>query len=160
MGKWWILQLLPSRDFLSVETSIIMVLSGQYAVVLWIVGLYNNLTRRLASACPSSYLSEEVKSPLPGAEIGQIQGNVRRNDAHQRNVGKIQSFGYHLRAYENIDLAVLECVQNSPMSASAGGGVGVHPVYSRFRKGFPRLFLDLLGSGPEVAYISAVADGA
>ena len=46
-----------------------MILGGDDAVVLRVIGLYDNFALRLTPAGSASHLREEVEGALPGAEI-------------------------------------------------------------------------------------------
>ena len=61
-------------------------------------------------------------------------------------MGKIQSFGHHLRAHQDVELAVCKCPDESLVAVAAAGGVGVHAGHSGIGEMFRQLFLNAFGA--------------
>ena len=68
------------------------------------VSLDNHFAFQLAAPGSSCDLGEELKGPLAGPDIRNMETNVSVQDSYQRHIRKVQSFGNHLGADENIDL--------------------------------------------------------
>ena len=71
----------------------------------WRVSLHENFSRRFAASSASGDLREKLKGAFACAEIWQMQREIGINDSDQRYVRKMQPFGDHLRADEDVDLA-------------------------------------------------------
>ena len=69
------------------------------------VSLDENFAGCLAAASASGHLCEKLESAFAGAEIGQMQGEIGVDDTDKRYVREMQTFGDHLCADENVDLA-------------------------------------------------------
>src|SRR6266478_4453157 len=98
------------------------------------VGLNKNLARCFAATRPSGDLSEQLKSPLTGAEIGKMQCQVGVDDSDQGHVREMQAFGDHLRTDEDVDLAGAKISKGVAISFLTGHGIGVHPAHVCFWK--------------------------
>ena len=73
-------------------------------IVLWRIGLNDNLPPQSTTPCPAGNLTQQLKSPFPGTEIRQVQRRVSTNYPDQGNQWQIQSLGNHLRANQNVSL--------------------------------------------------------
>ena len=62
------------------------------------VRLDDHLAGEGPSARSTRDLSQQLKCPLAGPKVGEVQSRVRGDDTHERNARKIQSLGHHLRA--------------------------------------------------------------
>src|SRR5207237_7824672 len=60
------------------------------------VRLDENFARRFTATGPARDLGEQLKSSLARAEIRKMQRQVGVDDADQRHVWKMQTFGNHL----------------------------------------------------------------
>src|SRR5262249_51291800 len=69
------------------------------------VGLHEDFARCLAASSASGDLCEKLERAFASAEVGQMQREIGVDDADQRYVWKMQAFGDHLGADQNIDLA-------------------------------------------------------
>src|SRR5438270_13915904 len=69
------------------------------------VSLHKNFARRFAAADAPGDLREKMERSFACSEIGQMQSQISVDDSDQRHVRKMQTFGDHLRAHQNVDLA-------------------------------------------------------
>src|SRR5947209_6973680 len=69
------------------------------------VSLHKHFARRFAASSASGHLGEKLKSALACAEIRQMQGQIGVDNSDERYVRKVQTFGNHLRADQDVDLA-------------------------------------------------------
>src|SRR5256885_6543044 len=90
------------------------------------VGLDENLTGRFAAASPARHLREQLKCAFAGAKIRQMEREIGIDNPDQRHVWKMQTFGNHLRADEDVDLAGAKIPQRFAISVLARHRIGVH----------------------------------
>ena len=72
------------------------------------VGLDEDLAWQLAATGATGDLGEELKDALGRAEVGQAEGEVRADDADQRNAVDVMTLGDHLGADQQVDLASVQ----------------------------------------------------
>jgi len=84
-----------------------------------------------AAAGPPGHLRDQLKRPLGGAEVGQVQRRVGIDHADERDVRKIQSLGDHLRPQQDADRAVAKPLERLAVRAGVAHRVGVHPQASK-----------------------------
>ena len=70
------------------------------------------------------------------------------------------SFGDHLRAQQNIDIAAMHGVEGLLRAALASRGVGVDPQYTRFGEQGLQIFFDTLSAATQWLQIDIAAGGA
>ncbi len=117
---------------------------GDWGVKVWIMTSPERSPRPARPAtCVRSW---KVRSPCTG--IRDVEPQVRVQYAYQRHVGKIQTFGDHLGAQENIYLMGAKLVQNGPDGVFPPGHVRIHARDTRRRESAAQEFLHLLGSVP------------
>jgi hypothetical protein len=61
-------------------------------------GLNEYSSGPVAASGAARDLRQQLKGAFRRAKVGHIERAVGGNDTHQRDVGKIESFGHHLRA--------------------------------------------------------------
>ena len=93
-------------------------------------GLHQHPAALRPAAGPARHLRDQLERPFGGAEIGQVQGRVGIDHPDQRDVGKIQPLGDHLRAQQDADLARAKRRQRPLVAAVGLHRVGVHPQAS------------------------------
>ncbi len=111
--------------------------------------LEDHLARLVPPTRPTRYLGQQLKGPLAGTKIREIEGQVGTDHPHQGNARKIVSLGNHLGADENVDPAVLQVFQKVHNRPFTGHGVPVHAGHPGIRKQLFHGFLDLFGSHAE-----------
>src|SRR5687768_5457590 len=89
--------------------------------------LDNHFPREITTARTTGHLRQKLERALTRAEIRNMQTKIRVENAHQRDVGKMQSLGDHLRANEDIDLVRLEGVQRVPQRVIATHCIRIDP---------------------------------
>ena len=114
-----------------VERRIVLPARELDAVVVRIQRLDDRLARLLAAAGAAGDLREQLERPLGGAEVGQAEADVGRHDADQRHARKVVALGDHLRADEDVDLAVAEPREQRGERALAPDGVAIEPRDAR-----------------------------
>ena len=75
-----------------------------------------------------------------------MQAEVGINNADQGHVREVQSFGDHLGADEDVDLAGTEVAEDAAVILLALEGVGVHALDSRVGEKLREGVLDALGA--------------
>ena len=125
-----------------------------------VIGLHDHLSRHVRPAGTARHLGDQLEGALHAAVVRQVQRQVRRNDAHQRHVGKIQALGDHLGAHQHIGFAAAKAPEDAGMGVLFPGGVHVHAKYPGVGKQPPDLLLDLLGACAEVLDVTTAALGA
>ena len=97
-------------------------------------GLNQHDSGRLAASGAAGGLRQELEGSLGGAEIGEAQADVGVHDAHQRDVGNVVTLGDHLRADQDVVIALAEAGQDGFVVALAADGIAVQPRDAGFRK--------------------------
>ncbi len=95
--------------------------------MLRLVRLQDHVPPEQPASSSTGNLTENLKGSLRRPVVGQVQANIRQNDAHQRNQGQIQPFGHHLRANQKVGLVCGKAAQDCIMRAFAPGRVPVPP---------------------------------
>ncbi len=70
-----------------------------------VVGLDEHAPGPLPAPGPPRDLHQQLRHAFGGAEVGAEQSPVRIQNPHQGDIGKMVSFGEHLRAYEDVRAA-------------------------------------------------------
>ena len=76
-----------------------------------------------------------MEGALGGAEVGQAEGAVGTDYAHQRDAVHVVSLGDHLGADEQVDFAGLKLAQHALEVGVAAHGVAVHASDARGGEG-------------------------
>src|SRR5947208_15944363 len=71
-------------------------------------------------------LTEQLKTALRRPKVRQVDADVRVHDADQSHVGEVESLRDHLRAEQDVDVAVRNAVEYVGVCPLPGGGVDVH----------------------------------
>ena len=124
----------------------------RYAVVLRAIGLQEHVSGAFASSGPPGNLGQQLKQALGRPEVGHRQAGVGGHHPDQRDIGVIVTFGNHLGADQDVDVAVAQSTQNALMRRLGTSGVAVHAGQPRFGKQRAQHRFDLLGAeavGPQ-----------
>ena len=81
--------------------------------------------RPVAAAGAADRLGQQLVRPLGGALVGQVQRDVGRHDADQRDLRHVEALGDERRADEHVDLAGRERVDDARRLALALDDVAV-----------------------------------
>ena len=110
-------------------------------------GLHKNLAFHVPATGPTGNLRQQLKGAFPGAKIRLVQGHIGINDAHQRHVGKMQSFRDHLGAEQDVNFAHPEIAQHATVIVLAFHGIGIHAPDRCLRKELSQDLLHFLSAG-------------
>ena len=126
-------QRLSHFNFIAVKRLVILGGGGLNHTVFRRIGLNHRPTRLIPPAAAPHRLGQQRKSPLPRPKIAAVQRKVCIQHAGQRDVFKIQSFGDHLRAQQNLGLPGPKGFQQLFMGNALRRGVRVHTddLYAR-----------------------------
>ena len=75
----------------------------------------------VAPSGAAGHLGQQLERPLAGAEIGEAEADVRRNDANQRDLREVVALGDHLRADKHVDMRRLKSDRGAPQSHRGAG---------------------------------------
>jgi hypothetical protein len=98
----------------------------------------------VASAGAAGNLRHQLKGPFGGPEIREVQRRIRVDHADQRHVGKIESFGDHLRAEQDADVARPEGRQCLLVTSRPLHRVRIHPQRGDTRETVPEFLFQPL----------------
>ena len=97
-------------------------------------------------------LAQELVRPLGGALVGQVQGDVGRDDADQRHRRDVEALGDEARPDEDVEAAVGERVDDPLRRAAPLDDVAVEPARRAGREAARRTSRSTpLGPAAEVA---------
>jgi len=102
--------------------------------VVGIVRLDDHFSPFIFPACPAAYLGHQLKTPFVGSEIGETDHIIGIHDAHHTHMVEIQSFGYHLRSYKDIDALFFKITDNALIGMFRTGSVEIHPPDAGIRE--------------------------
>ena len=129
--------------------------------VIRLVGLDDDAPRVLAAARAAGHLLEQVVGALPRPKVGHLEGVVGVHHAHERDLGKVQSLGDHLRAQQHGALRGVELLEQLLVPVLALGGVRVHANHPHVRgQQLHQRVLHLLSAEAHLGEIAAAALGA
>src|SRR5437773_737969 len=111
--------------------------------MLGVISLDKHPAFRLAAPSPAGYLGQKLKCPLGRSKIRQTEAKIDRNNADQRDVRKIVSFGDHLSADEHIKFSSAEIRKNILHITPTGDRISVYTRYSQLRKAPSQLVFEL-----------------
>src|SRR5207248_7263043 len=129
-------------------------------VVIGKIGLQDDGSQCVAAPSASSNLRDQLKRTLGSAEIGQAKHEINANDADQGHAVHVVTFGNHLRANENVNLAGVQPVEHTPEIITAAYSVAIQPVNARLREHAMQQLFQPLRAGAEKMDVLAAAVGA
>ena len=74
----------------------------------------------------AGHLSDQLKGPLSGAKVGQMECRIGIDDPDERDFGEIESLGDHLGAKQDAYVTTPERVERPRVAPSTPHAVGVH----------------------------------
>ena len=98
--------------------------------------LHEHFAFDIATAGATGDLRQQLERPLRRAKIRLMQRHVRVDDADKRDVRKMQPLRDHLRADEDINVAMLERVEHLSVILFAFHHVRIHAPHPGPRKKF------------------------
>src|SRR5689334_12413353 len=87
-----------------------------------------------------------MKSPLGGPKGRLMPSQVGIDDPDQRYIWKVQPFGDHLGAEQNINLPSTKIAQDPPVILFSFQGVGIHAYRPGLRKNLVERFFHFLSA--------------
>ena len=87
--------------------------------MLGLIRLDDRQTRPFAAAGAADGLGEELVRPLGRSLVGQVERDIRRHDAHERDARDIEALRHEARADENVQPATGERVDDPLGGATA-----------------------------------------
>ena len=142
--------MLAHRQFLIGKRAVVVPHGRFDRRVIGIEGLHQHSPALFAAAGSPGHLHQQLERPLGGTEVGQVQGRVGVDHAHQCDVGKIEPLGDHLRAHQDLHFTVAEGGQCPLVAAVLLHGVGVHPQAAILGESGPYFVFEFLRSQPAV----------
>ena len=133
-----------------VERGRVVVGDGPDRRVLGLVGLDDRGPPPLASPGPADRLGEQLVGPLRRALVGQVQGDVGRDDADERHVRDVEALRDEARPDEDVELARRERVEDPLRRAAPLDDVAIQAADPQPREALPDLVLDSLRAAAEV----------
>ena len=102
--------------------------------MVWGERLYQRPAPLASAPSAPDYLGYQRERPLVGAEVPGVKAVVRFQHSNERDVRKIQTLRYHLRADDDVVLPRCERPELALERVLRGGGVRVHAEYPRPRE--------------------------
>lgn len=109
-------------------------------------GLDDDFALEFAAPGAPGDLGDELKGALAGAEVRDVEAEVCVKDSHQGDVGKMEAFGDHLGADEDVDFLGFEFAEDVLEGVFAAHGIGIDAGEFCFGEDFLEDFLDFLGA--------------
>ena len=116
-----------------------------------LVGLDDRATRPLPAARSTDRLDEQLVGPLRRPLVGQVERDVSRHDADQRDRRDVQALGDEARADEDVEAAVAERIEHALRRAAPLGHVSIQAPDAQARRPLADLPLEPLGAAAEIA---------
>ena len=102
-----------------------------------LVRLDDRPARAVAATGRPDGLGEQLVRPLRGALVGQVEGDVGRDDADQRHLRDVEALRDEARADEDVERAAGERVEDALGGAPALDHVPVEPADAQRREAGP-----------------------
>ncbi len=104
---WRIIEFIAISQLNFCKITEVLLLGIADGIVLGVKGLDDNFALAFGASAASGNLRDELKTTFSRAEVGDIQRDIGVDYAHQGDEWKVQSFGDHLGAEENVYIPVL-----------------------------------------------------
>src|SRR6516162_6284764 len=88
--------------------------------------LHKDFSFRVAPTGAAGDLGQQLKCAFTGSKVRHVQSYVGIDDPDQRYIGKIESFGDHLRPDQYIDFANSKCMERLAVRIFSAHGIRVH----------------------------------
>ena len=146
----WIAEALASRELGLRERHVIVRSGGADRVVIREVRLHDALPTRRAAPRSPEHLHEQFEGALGRCEVGKVEHGVGVHDAHERNAGKVEPFGDHLRADDHLRAATAHFLEERRMRALGTHRVAVESHQRRAGDSSAHIVLDALRTHAEM----------
>src|SRR5450755_775788 len=160
LAKRWIAVAPPRLDLQRVKLVVVVARGRVDTEILRIEGLYNDAPGLGSASGTTRYLCQQRKGALGCREIGHIQGDISRYYSNQRDARQIQPLCDHLRAHQDIRLAIGKAIEELLVRVAVLRGIAVPAQQARMRKAALYGILHLFRSQAEVAYTRTLTGGA
>src|SRR5258708_18145365 len=90
--------------------------------------LHEHFSFHVPPPCTPGYLGQQLKCPLPGPKVGDMQCQVGINDSHERNVWEMKALGDHLCADQDVNLPSAEIPEDAPEIVLALERIRIHAL--------------------------------
>ena len=137
--------------FMPEKTLVIVVHGKAQDVIFGVVRLQNDFARLFRTPAPARDLRDELKGAFAAPVIGKMQAHVRVEYAHEGDRGEVVPLCHHLRADEDVRLALRKRFEYFIMPFLARSRVVVHAQDARGRKQFFQFPHDLLRARARIA---------
>ena len=104
-------------------------------------------------------LDEKLVRPFRGSLVGEVQGDIRRDDADQSDGRDVEALGDEARPDEDVDPPVAEGVDDPLRGAAMLDDVAVEPADPKRRETVTDLAFDPFGAAAEIADPGRAAGG-
>ena len=129
--------------------------------VLGQIGLDDDLAGAVAAAGAARHLLQQIVGALPCSKIGQLEGKVGIDDAHERDLGKVETLCDHLGAQQHGAIGGIELLEQLFMRVLTARGIGIHANDGDvIGQHLVQRVLDLLCAQTHLGKIAATALGA
>ena len=142
----WVVPLFAELDLLVAESVEIVVACELDAWMVRSEGLHEHFALDLTAACAACNLGQKLEGSLPCAEVWHLKADVCIDDTDQRDPWKIEPFGDHLCAHEDVDLPCSERSEGFAEGAFALHDVCIHAANDGFREDLHDGVLDFFRS--------------
>ena len=122
-------------------------------------GLHDDFTGLVGAPGAATYLRELRKKFFRGAEVGAVKGAVWTYHADQCEVGKVMTLCQHLRADQDIGLAVVDLFAHRAPRAFVACAIAVHAQDACFRKTCLQRFFQTLRADADRLEIGIATGG-
>ena len=144
--KWRIIEPLPLGQLVLVEALVVVALDKADDRVAGVAGLENHLALLVRTASTAGNLLEHIEGTLVRTEVRKADHRVGIQHAHDAHAVEVQTFGYHLRAHQDIGLVGREVVDDAVVARLAACSVQVHARDFLTRKSRVNLVFNSLGA--------------
>src|SRR4030095_5088165 len=117
-------------------------------MMLGVPGLHYDSTALRPPPCSTCDLRQQLKRPLGGAEVGQVETGIRVHHADQGDIRKIQPLGDHLGAEQDIGVSPAEGLKNAMVRPLGARGVEIHSCQPRRRESLGEKAVHLVSTYP------------
>ncbi len=155
-----IVQARAEFHFALVERFVLLRGRGADAVVIRVERLHDGFARRVAPPRASDDLREQLERPFSRAKVGQPEADVGRDDAHERDRGKVVPLRDHLRADDDVDRPRGHAAQHVGDRAAAADGVAIDAGDARLREPLAEIGLEPFRADASLLQVFAAADAA
>ncbi len=112
-------------QFAGIEGGIVVTAGSLDDVIFGLEGLKDHSTTKRRAPGATGDLGEQVEGPFGCEGIGESKTNIGEHDAHQGHQRKIETFGKHLRANENVSAVSSKVAQDNLVRILGAGGFPV-----------------------------------